>query len=108
MKNKELKPYSRLKNLFRELTLYRAFVQLAKLKGINATIPGQGALSVDELLDSARKSPKLEAYVNSHFHEFEKSLALPNETLFDRALRELLEESDLYDQTRDKPKDTLN
>lgn len=108
MANEDLRPYLRLKELFRELTVYRAFVQLAKSQGLNATIPSKGVLSVDELLDRARESPKLEAYVDSHFHEFEKTLGLPNETLFHRALRELLEESDLYEQIRHKPKDTLN
>lgn len=91
MADEELRPYLRLKQVFRELTLYRAFAEVAKLKGFQAEIEGEGILDVDGLLESARRSPRLEAWVDAHFHEFETSLALPNETLFDRALRELLE-----------------
>lgn len=108
MTNEELRPYLRLKNLFRELTVYRAFAQLAKSKGLYAEIPGLGILGVDEMLDHARHDARLDAFVDSHFMEFEKSLGLADESLFDRALRELLEESDQYGQTLDKPNDKLN
>jgi hypothetical protein len=91
MNNEELKPYLRLKYVFRELTVYRAFAQVAKLRGFTSAVEGEGVLDVDKLLESARRSPALEEWVDSHFLEFEKSLALTDESLFDRALRELLE-----------------
>jgi hypothetical protein len=107
MNNEELNPYLRLKNVFRELTLCRAFIQLMKLQGLTATVSGR-TLSVNELLDITSKSPKLDAYVDARFMEFEKSLALADESLFDRVLRELLEESNLYGQVHDKSNETLN
>ena len=108
MKNEELKPYLRLKNLFRELTVYRAFASVAKIQGFQVEIEGEGTLDVDGLLESARHSPHLDAWMDAHFLRFEKSLALTDESLFDRVLRELLEESNLYGQVHDKPNETMN
>jgi hypothetical protein len=102
MENEELKPYLRLKNVFRELAVYRAFVLAAKTQGFQANIEGDGILDVDGILASARRSPHLEAWVDAHFPAFEKLLALPDESLADRTLRNLLEDSGLYQQAHDK------
>ena len=50
MADEELRPYLRLKQVFRELTLYRAFAEVAKLKGFQAEIEGEGILDVNGLL----------------------------------------------------------
>jgi len=86
----QFKLTAKIKTMFRELTAYRAFAMMAKLNGFTANIEGEGILGVDEMLESARNSPALDAWVEKHFISLEVSLGLVDEALFLEALREAL------------------
>lgn len=95
MNDEEQKRYliKRMKEFFRELTVYRAFAEVARVKGFQAEIENEGVRDVDGLLESARRSPSLDQWVEKNFPRFEELLGLSNESLLDQALRELLEKN---------------
>jgi hypothetical protein len=102
IKNENLKPFLRLKNVLHELAAYRALASVAKINGFQANIENEGILDVDGLMASARCSPYTEEWVDNHFLKFEKWLSLPDETLADQTVRDFLEESVPYAQTLGK------
>ncbi|MGA2166609.1 MAG: hypothetical protein ABSG62_00260 [Terracidiphilus sp.] len=95
MNDEEQKRYllKRMKEIYRELTVYRAFASIAKEKGFQAEVGNEGFKDVDGLLESARQLPQLDKWVDSHFSGLEGLLGLTNESLLDQALQELLEKS---------------
>lgn len=71
----------RVKELHRELLVHQAFAQYLKLKGYR---------DVDEIIESARQSPEVEARCEAYFRGFDE-LIPPAEDFEEQALRELLQ-----------------
>ena len=70
----------RVKELQRELLVHQAFVQYLKLEGYR---------DVDEIIESARQSPEVQAKHEAYFRGFDE-LIPPSVDLEEEALRELL------------------
>lgn len=95
MNDDEQKRYllKRMKEIYRELIVYRALASIAKDNGFQAEVEGEGVKDVDGLLESARKWPSLEKWIDSHFSGLEELLGLESESLLDQALREMLQKT---------------
>jgi hypothetical protein len=69
-----------LKSLYRELVVYRSFVEF--VRGI------VGNVDVEEILETARHDPELDAAVDSYFRNFSAATPQTLNTALDRAISE--------------------
>jgi hypothetical protein len=72
----------RLKSLYRELTVYRIFAE---------TLKEMGQPGLDVVMESASRSPLIEAEMQRNFAEFDELIPSPDEENPDDVLRDLLE-----------------
>jgi hypothetical protein len=72
----------RVKEIYRELLVHQGFAQYLKLEGYR---------DVDELIESARQSPEVQARCEAYFRGFDE-LIPPAVDLEEQALQELLRE----------------